>query len=1317
MKKFLSILVSFAMLLSILPSCVFAEDTSEASAPVLYYSFDNGAAADIGETAQSFNVSFSEDSVSGKAAFFDGGTSYLELPDVTASMGDDFTVSAWVRFDSPNWWMRVFDFGSGTESYAFLGLAGFTDVRYALLTPNTSGELNVTAANAVEDNKWVHLTLVRDNETMRIYKNGALAAQSEAFGAHSPAELEGASCYIGKSQFDPDPYFHGLIDEFKIYSRALSDKEIVSDMAGEIKFDLASYIAESANLYDGATVKDDLNLVSFDNGTYSLDWLSSDEETISPEGRVTRGDEDKIVALTARISRVGEDEPLEITYNLFVPAVSNTDVRITVDASEKGVDINPNMIGLFFEDINYAADGGLYAELIQNRSFEAVNAQGHETDPLPIPDYSWAISADYSFRNENPLNENNTTYLHISNPKNLDSVTNSCYSGFAVKQGEKLDLSFFFRSNGFGGRIMASVKDGDRLIGRSYLEPQSSEWEKYEAEIIAIADSTNASLTLTLLSDEEASDEAYIDLDMVSLFPQDTWMNRENGLRRDLVQMLKDFHPGFLRFPGGCIVEGFNLANRYSWKDTVGPVEARRENWNRWQTHTSGDGRYGYCQTYGLGFYEYFLLCEDIGALALPVLNVGIACEYQSGETSSMDDLYDIYIPDALDLIEFANGDPDKNEWARLRADMGHPKPFNLEYLGIGNEQWEEHSARLDVNFHERYEAFEKAIHEKYPEMKLIATSGPDASDEVFDAAWTWLNSHAANGEENFAEAVDEHYYRSPDWFYNNLDRYDGYDRNSYKVFAGEYASRYFPGTKESSNMEAALSLAAFMTSLEKNADIVSLASYAPLFSRDGYSQWYPDMIGFDNSRVFGTPDYYVQSMYSNNTGSYTLPSETENASAPYIPYGKVGVGTYNTQAVFSDVQVYDTERGEYLPLDSSQITGAGEWSRGGDGSYIQSSYALGTFNLFDITDSDNLVITFKATKTGGNEGFFIPLLYEDENNYFAWNVGGWQNSCSAIQRFVDGVKIGDEECYSLRNTTADARIETNREYDVRIEITPEKLSCCLDDKLINFISFRQNVYSTSSYDETTGDIIIKAVNTADTERETTFEIKNASYINPVADVTELKTDNIYSLNSLDSPKTVSPVSFETDVSESFIYRLPANSLSIIRIHTKGDDELTARSETVEITLTKGEELVLPQTVHVTYKDGTTGDAAVTWDSVPGEFTQSSGRTMIEGKIDGTRCYAYANVTVYDTNKAVISLTDENTVEFSVVFDEGRDASLRAFVAGFDKEGTLIFVKSSPLTPESPYWELSLDELDEAVSAKAFVFNNSSYYADYLQIK
>lgn len=536
---------------------------------------------------------------------------------------------------------------------------------------------------------------------------------------------------------------------------------------------------------------------------------------------------------------------------------------------KRGVDVNPHMIGLFFEDINYGADGGLYGELLENRSFDFFPTK---VFPDISPLTAWERVGDIEFTSETaePQSSVNPQYARISGRKG-GGVANRAYDGIFAEKGKKYDFSLYVRG---GASLKAEIKD-DNVSAAAVTFETSGGWKKYSFTLTAEETLFDGKLYITLEND------GAVDIDMVSLFPVDTFNLRKNGLRRDMAEALKNLKPGFLRFPGGCIVEGNGLENRYKWKETVGRIEDRKCNWSRWQDGDVGVTAHDYFQSNGLGFYEYFLLCEDLGCEPLPILNCGMGCQYQCDEAA--EDLTE-YIADALDLIEFANGNPEENKWAALRAEQGHPEPFGLHYLGIGNEQWNE-------KYFVRYEKFQEAIVKVHPEIKLVTSSGPSASGEEFDNAKAWLKGK----DEAFAYLVDEHYYVNSGWMFSNTDRYDSYDRNETKVFAGEYACHLGDGQPRPNNLEAALAEAAMMTGFERNADVVRLASYAPLFGRIGYTQWTPDMIFVNNYSVMLTPSYYVQSLFAHNLPSFTVETEREADEDVFISAG------------------FDEESGEYI--------------------------------------------------------------------------------------------------------------------------------------------------------------------------------------------------------------------------------------------------------------------------------------------------------------------------------------------------------------------------------------------------------------------
>lgn len=515
--------------------------------------------------------------------------------------------------------------------------------------------------------------------------------------------------------------------------------------------------------------------------------------------------------------------------------------------------VSPILYGIFFEDINYAGDGGLYAELIANRSFEYYD----KDDVCDKHKMCWETVGDVSFeiKNRFPLSQAHPNYARLSGSAGT-GIRNLgfCGEGLAVKQGQTFRFSCYAR-NAAPLKLILRLTDRDgKIFGEKTfsLVRAGHEWSRYKLTLTA-AESCRQVYPEILLAEDGAAD-----LDLISLFPTDTFRDRENGMRRDLAEMLAALSPKFMRFPGGCVVEGRSFENMYNWKETIGPLYDRRTNWNRWQLdeyQINGRTSADYFQSYGLGFFEYFQFCEDIGAKPVPVVNAGMTCQWHEGLLVDLEHL-DRWIQDILDLIEFANGSAEST-WGAKRAEMGHPEPFGLEYIGVGNEQWG------DVYF-ERYEAIQKVLSEKHPEIRLITSAGWTSEGDDFDLAYRWMKENKEK-----AYAVDEHFYKSPEWFLDNLHRYDNYDRSLPKVFAGEYAAHSTPETgKRVSNWNMALCEAAFLTGVEQNSDHVVMSCYAPLFGRTGHAQWQPDLIWFDNDRVYGTPSYYVQQLFSRCTGT-----------------------------------------------------------------------------------------------------------------------------------------------------------------------------------------------------------------------------------------------------------------------------------------------------------------------------------------------------------------------------------------------------------------------------------------------------------------
>ena len=550
-----------------------------------------------------------------------------------------------------------------------------------------------------------------------------------------------------------------------------------------------------------------------------------------------------------------------------------------VNTKKVGAKVQPTMYGIFFEDINYAADGGLYGELVKNRSFE-----------FPDALMGWKAFGKFEVKNDGPF-ERCPHYVVLGYSGHNDAATglqNEGYFGIGIEKAEDYRFSVWAKAVSGDATVEVSLVDENTMeehqeFATAELKVSGNEWKKYELVLKPTKTVQKANLRLLLKGKNSVA------LEHVSLFPKHTFKDRDNGMRRDLAQALYDLHPGVFRFPGGCIVEGSSLEQRYQWKNSIGPVENRPLNGNRWLSTFNYRLFPDYYQSYGLGFYEYFLLSEDIGAEPLPVLNVGMACQYQNWNNPKAHvpvDSLQPYIQDCLDLIEFANGDVNTT-WGKKRAEMGHPAPFNLKFLAVGNEQW-------DNLYYERLRPFVKAIKAKYPNIKLIGTSGPDSEGKMFDKGWKAM-------KELKADLVDEHFYRDEHWFLSHGLRYEGYDRKGPKVFAGEYACH--GKGKKWNHFETSLYEAAFMTDLERNADVVDMATYAPLFAHvDGW-QWRPDMIWYDNTRMFKTVSYYVQQMYACNKGTNVLPL-TMN--------GKAVAGQEDQDGLFASA-VVDKQKGEVI--------------------------------------------------------------------------------------------------------------------------------------------------------------------------------------------------------------------------------------------------------------------------------------------------------------------------------------------------------------------------------------------------------------------
>lgn len=789
------------------------------------------------------------------------------------------------------------------------------------------------------------------------------------------------------------------------------------------------------------------------------------------------------------------------------------EVKWTVDLGGAGPEVSPDMFGIFFEDINYGADGGLYAELVENRSFE------HKAGMHAWREERRGGSAGMQeLATESPIHANNPRFLRLKLTMAGEGygVSNLGYGGIPVKAGESYRFAVHARAGaGYQGGLVVRIESvSGRVIASGRIESLTGEWKRHTLELDC--PDSDQSTRLVVLADGQGQ----VDLDMISLFPKNTWKGRENGLRADLVQALADLKPGFMRFPGGCIVEGKDLANAYRWKDTVGDIATRKQNWNRWQEVMAASNVSQYSQTYGLGFFEFFQLCEDIGAEPVPVLNCGMSCQFQDSQLVPVSAL-DPWVQDALDLVEFANGDV-STRWGALRAEMGHPEPFQMKYLGVGNEQW-------GAQYFERYLVFHRELKKRYPELVLITTSGPGVDDGNWHYAWDRFRKGVP------ADIVDEHYYRAPEWFLQQSARYDLYDRNGPKVFAGEYAAHR---KDRASTLDAAVSEAAFMTGLLRNADIVRMTCYAPLFARDGFTQWTPDLIFFDAVRVMPTPSYHVQAMYSHNRPDRMLPSAFENNGAEALG-GRIGVGTWRTQAEFRDITV--KEGGRVLFKSARDLEGwekySGDWSAA-DGVFAQGGNEEGAVILAGDLSWRDYTLNLKARKTGGDEGFLILFHSADAKERCWWNIGGWGNTAHGL------------EVRGFESPRVKGRIETNRWYDIRVEVRGNEYKCYLDNQLVQQMKrpVRPKVYAVAGVDRKAGELVLHAANPGDSAQVVNINLRGWKSANP-AQGQVLTSGSKDDRNTLDTPTKVAPQPVSVPVANGTIrHTLPPWSHTVLRV-------------------------------------------------------------------------------------------------------------------------------------------------------------------------
>ncbi|MBL9138350.1 MAG: DUF1080 domain-containing protein [Verrucomicrobiales bacterium] len=765
--------------------------------------------------------------------------------------------------------------------------------------------------------------------------------------------------------------------------------------------------------------------------------------------------------------------------------------KISVQADKPGHPVSPALWGIFFEDINLSADGGIHPELVRNLSFEDSDQPENWNFTSP-PSSKSACAIDTS----RPLNPLNRRSLRVS----LDgtaALINEGYYGMNFVRGESYALKLAARAgDAFNGRVTARLVGGSEVLASGDIQGIDGQWKYCTLDLTATGSHAKASLQLAF------EGQGTLFLDMISLLPRKTWKDR--GLRPDLAEAMASLKPAFLRFPGGCWVEGDDLARMYNWKKTVGRRDVRTPLYNIW----------GYHATHAIGYHEYLQMAEDLGAEPLFCINVGMSHR----EIVPLDKM-DQWVQDALDAIEYANG-PTNSLWGGLRARNGHPAPFGLKYLEIGNENG-------GPAYRERWPLFVHAIKAKYPDIQLVANH--------------WEGGYPRNP---MPEIVDEHYYDTPEWFMQHANKYDAYDRNGPKIFVGEYAVTRNTGL---GNLRGAIGEAAFMTGLERNSDVVVMAAYAPLFCNANHKRWPVNLINFDSSRWFGIPSYYVQKLFAEHRGSVTLPTSVESATSQEpLPSGGVGVGTWNTSAEFKEIKVTAPD-GKILlqsdfsrDLDGWRPLGAGRWSVQ-DG-VLKQSAADRDFVRAVAGDRSWTDYTFelKARKLAGREGFLVLFHNGDDEDRTWWNLGGWENQRHGVEMGgTHGAKSGS--------------IETGRWYDIKIEVRGLAVKCWLDGQVVHDLKRERrtihNLFASATRDEKSGDLILKVVNSAPSPLETQVDLLGSPRLASQGTAVVLTSANPKDENTLDEPTKVAPKTETMTIPGSRWTRaFPGNSLTVLRL-------------------------------------------------------------------------------------------------------------------------------------------------------------------------
>lgn len=1186
-KKIIAILVAMSLLLPTLKGAltlqnVFATEVENENL-ILRYSFDSGeelrgetryvvddSGNDLDGVLVGENTNIIDGEFSGKKLSLKGYVgapenveertdSYVQIPETVLDGLSEVTVATWVYFywDPLNYWSRIFDIGKGTNAYTFVAKGGRASYGAAIDNVNYFSDID---APTYADGVWTHIAVSYKKNCFSYYVNGLLYDTAEK-NLPDLSLLSPAACaYIGKSQYAADACLTADIDEFRIYGKAMSESEIQNVMKDNMDDQaVVDRVYEILDIGSTTGITNNLDLPSSAPFGATVTWASDDQETISSQGVVnTEGEGIKTATLTATISygNCTREKPFYVS----VIAHSGNAYVVNIDCADQLFKLSDTFSAAFFED-TITLDGGLCAELIENSSFEF-------NDPKESWQLTGSENGTFSFEigDISPLNDNNPHYATLSlEGGDWARLSNDGFYNMTIKEDALYDLSFFARtSSDLSKGVSVCLRDafGNKISDTLTFADLTDEFTEYSGTLHATVDCYKAKLCI------EIEEDCQIDLDMVSLFKQSDFKGIKNVFNEDLVKYLADLNPKALRFPGGCLIEGYStdgstLESYNNWKYSVGKREERKVVANRW----------GGYQSNTVGYHEYFLLCEALGAEPIPVVNAGMSCQivgaaYSANDTTyycPLDELESTFVQDALDLIEYANGD-ENTYWGRIRIESGHPQPFGLKYLAIGNEQWGD-------KYFERFAIFERVIKEAYPDITLITCGGPWAEGADFNRSWDYIKAYYSD------DMVDEHYYMDTEWFLDNVYRYGHYIRDT-KVYLGEYAVKNADGR---STLMTSLAEAAFITGLIKNGDVVAMHSYAPLFQRSDNSIWSPAMIWYNSFCNYASASYYTQKAFSNNTGSMVVSSKVkDNISGNTDITGGVFLGAYQTEIDYDSFELLDINGNTYFYDDFS----APSWTWDGPFAQCDPEVNWAFYNAYDNTPSpvphwfigegyvktvdvsrladklpleqmldtrfvkrnstgwSNYTAIVKARKFSGNEGFMIGVGMKSNDTFYQFNYGGYGNSRIILEKCVNGVKTIVSEASAKYPV-----VTTGKEYEIRVEVSGNTIRCFVDGVLyIEYTEPVSDFYQEATYDPESGELIVKMVNTTSRSMPVELHLANAN-VHSTAKEIVLSGESPDTENTFDDPYAVCLHEREIQgISDNFVYDLDAYSMAILRI-------------------------------------------------------------------------------------------------------------------------------------------------------------------------